>query len=70
MPAMSEANNPVPPVLSKSDQNLVWLDCEMTGLEPDTDRLLEIAVIVTGPQLEPSIVISHCPYCYRVSFIR
>jgi Oligoribonuclease (3''->5'' exoribonuclease) len=50
MPAMSEANNPVPPVLSKSDQNLVWLDCEMTGLEPDTDRLLEIAVIVTGPQ--------------------
>ncbi|HEY9209754.1 MAG TPA: oligoribonuclease, partial [Acidovorax sp.] len=35
---MSEANNPVPPVLSKSDQNLVWLDCEMTGLEPDTDR--------------------------------
>ncbi len=55
MPAMSEANNPVPPVLSKSDQNLVWLDCEMTGLEPDTDRLLEIAVIVTGPQLEPRI---------------
>lgn len=55
MPAMSEVNNPVPPVLSKSDQNLVWLDCEMTGLEPDTDRLLEIAVIVTGPQLEPRI---------------
>ena len=55
MRAMSEANNPVPPVLSKSDQNLVWLDCEMTGLEPDTDRLLEIAVIVTGPQLEPRI---------------
>jgi oligoribonuclease len=55
MPAMSEANTPPPPVLSKSDQNLVWLDCEMTGLEPDTDRLLEIAVIVTGPQLEPRI---------------
>mgnify|MGYP003423435391 FL=1 len=55
MPAMSEANNPVPPVLSKSDQNLVWLDCEMTGLEPDTDRLLEIAVVVTGPTLEPRL---------------
>ncbi|MDP3617526.1 MAG: oligoribonuclease, partial [Rhodoferax sp.] len=27
----------------------------MTGLEPDTDRLLEIAVIVTGPSLEPRI---------------
>jgi len=43
------------PSLAKSDQNLVWLDCEMTGLEPDTDRLLEIAVIVTGPNLEPRI---------------
>lgn len=55
---MSEAHNPALPtsvVLSKSDQNLVWLDCEMTGLEPDTDRLLEIAVVVTGPSLEPRI---------------
>jgi len=38
--------------LAKSDQNLVWLDCEMTGLDPETDRILEIAVIVTGPKLE------------------
>ena len=42
-------------LLSKSDQNLVWLDCEMSGLEPDQERLLEIAVIVTGPHLEPRI---------------
>jgi oligoribonuclease len=41
--------------LAKSDQNLVWLDCEMTGLNPEVDRLIEIAVIVTGPQLEPRI---------------
>jgi oligoribonuclease len=41
--------------LAKSDQNLVWLDCEMTGLDPETDRLLELAVIVTGPSLEPRI---------------
>lgn len=41
--------------LKKSDQNLVWLDCEMSGLEPDKERLLEIAVIVTGPHLEPRI---------------
>ena len=39
------------PELPKSDQNLVWLDCEMTGLEPDTDRLIEIAVIVTNADL-------------------
>ncbi len=43
------------PTLAKSDQNLVWLDCEMTGLDPEMDRLLEIAVVVTGPDLEPRI---------------
>ncbi|MDI9335103.1 MAG: oligoribonuclease [Cytophagales bacterium] len=37
--------------LKKSDQNLVWLDCEMTGLDPDKERLLEIAVIVTDAQI-------------------
>ena len=41
--------------LEKSDQNLVWIDCEMSGLEPNKERLLEIAVIVTGPSLEPRI---------------
>jgi oligoribonuclease len=43
------------PTLKKSDQNLVWIDCEMTGLDPEKERLLEIAVIVTGPQLVPRI---------------
>ena len=38
--------------LKKSDKNLVWLDCEMTGLNPEVDRIIEIAVIVTGPNLE------------------
>lgn len=55
MRAMSEANNPTPATLAKSDQNLVWLDCEMTGLDPQTERIIEIAVVVTGPQLEPRI---------------
>ena len=41
--------------LKKSDQNLVWLDCEMTGLDPEKERLIEIAIIVTGPQLTPRI---------------
>ena len=43
------------PSLAKSDQNLVWLDCEMTGLDPERDRIIEIAVVVTGPNLEPRI---------------
>ncbi|MDD5296391.1 MAG: oligoribonuclease [Rhodocyclaceae bacterium] len=35
------------------DQNhLVWLDMEMTGLEPDQDRILEIAMVVTNANLE------------------
>jgi oligoribonuclease len=41
--------------LPKNDQNLVWLDCEMTGLDPEVDRLIEIAVIVTGADLTPRI---------------
>ena len=41
--------------LKKSDQNLVWLDCEMTGLDPEKERLIEIAIIVTGPQLVPRV---------------
>lgn len=37
--------------LKSSDQNLVWIDLEMTGLYPDTDRIIEVAVVVTDPQI-------------------
>ena len=37
--------------LASSDQNLVWIDLEMTGLYPDTDRIIEIAVVVTDANL-------------------
>ena len=52
---MAETISPAPTELGKSDQNLIWLDCEMTGLDPEIDRLIEIAVIVTGPVLQPRI---------------
>ena len=48
---MADINIP----LGKSDTNLVWLDCEMTGLEPDHDRIIEIAVIVTDGWLSRRI---------------
>ena len=35
------------PLLARSDQNLIWIDLEMTGLSPATDCIIEIAVVVT-----------------------
>lgn len=35
------------------DQNrLIWLDMEMTGLEPDRDRIIEVAIVITDAHLE------------------
>ena len=34
-----------------ADSNLIWIDLEMTGLEPETDVIIEIATIVTDAQL-------------------
>ena len=55
MRAMPEPTETQAIALAKSDQNLVWLDCEMTGLDPERDRIIEIAVVVTGPGLDPRI---------------
>ena len=37
--------------MSKSDENLIWIDLEMTGLDSSTDRILEVATIVTDKNL-------------------
>ncbi|MEP7056703.1 MAG: oligoribonuclease [Caldimonas sp.] len=37
--------------LQSSELNLVWIDLEMTGLDPDKDRIIEVAVVVTDTQL-------------------
>ncbi len=39
------------PTLAPSENNLIWIDLEMTGLQPDTDRIIEVAVVVTDPQI-------------------
>jgi len=39
--------------MAVSDDRLVWIDCEMTGLELSRDALIEIAVVVTGANLDP-----------------
>lgn len=54
---MSQATTPtinpenLPKPNKPNEMNLVWVDMEMTGLEPDTDRIIEIAVVVTDMQL-------------------
>jgi len=37
--------------MSKNDNNLIWLDMEMSGLDVERDKILEIAVVVTDPLL-------------------
>jgi oligoribonuclease len=37
--------------VAQDQNNLVWLDMEMTGLDPDRDRIIEVAVVVTDAQL-------------------
>lgn len=54
----------------KNNNTLVWIDLEMTGLNPVTDKILEIATIVTTNELEviaegPSIVLGQSDDCLR-----
>ncbi|MGS0742657.1 oligoribonuclease [Glaciimonas sp. GG7] len=50
----SAPSAPVVPVTTPvrpNEFNLIWVDMEMTGLDPDGDRIIEVAVVVTDPQL-------------------
>jgi oligoribonuclease len=39
------------PNLARSENNLIWIDLEMTGLVPERDRIIEVAVVVTDPMI-------------------
>lgn len=39
------------PPARPNEMNLIWVDMEMTGLDPDNDRIIEVAVVVTDSQL-------------------
>jgi oligoribonuclease len=51
--------------MAQDANNLVWIDMEMTGLDPDRDRILEIAIVVTDSQLanpiEAPVLVVHQP---------
>ncbi|HEX4885818.1 MAG TPA: oligoribonuclease [Casimicrobiaceae bacterium] len=42
--------------MSADADRLIWIDLEMTGLRPDTDRILEVALVVTDVHLAPVAV--------------
>ena len=41
-----------PPPASPNETHLIWVDMEMTGLRPEVDRIIEVAVVVTDSRLE------------------
>ena len=48
----------------KLKDRLIWVDCEMTGLEVETDALIEIAVVVT------EVKTATCPIWHRNAMTR
>lgn len=48
---MSQATQSPAAAQRPNEFNLVWVDMEMTGLDPDSDRIIEVAVVVTDPEL-------------------
>lgn len=51
--------------MAKNALNLLWIDMEMSGLQPDTDKVLEVAIVVTDADLnvlaESPVLVVHQP---------
>ncbi len=51
MSQATTAQDAAPQIVRPNEFNLVWIDMEMTGLDPDNDRIIEVAAVVTDPEL-------------------
>ena len=51
MSQATESNVPANAPARPNEFNLIWVDMEMTGLDPDNDRIIEVAVVVTDSEL-------------------
>ena len=51
--------------MPQDQNNLIWIDMEMTGLVPESDRIIEVAIVVTDGQLntiaEGPVLVVHQP---------
>ena len=51
--------------MAQNPLNLLWIDMEMSGLSPDNDRVLEVAIVVTDAELntvaEGPVLVVHQP---------
>ncbi len=51
--------------MAQDPNNLIWIDMEMSGLNPETDRILEVAIVITTSQLdvvaEAPVLVVHQP---------
>ena len=51
--------------MAQDPNTLIWLDMEMSGLDPDRDRIIEIAIVLTNEKLETiaeaPVIVVHQP---------
>ena len=52
-------------IMAQDPNALIWIDMEMSGLNPETDRVLEVAIVITDAQLntvaEAPVLVVHQP---------